>query len=184
MKTAIPALLLLVVTLYFVSPFSFARANSQVKELQNLQLLAEKSKQLELPIMLMFGAQWCEYCEVLKEQVFAPMALGGLYDEKVVLMRHVGVDEAALIPDWYGQPIKKSKWAYQLNADLTPTVLFLDGFGREVAPRIIGVTEITLYAGLIHQNLNLAYQNMGLKKQIPVTPELLQIQSQSNHDNK
>lgn len=170
---------LFVLTILWFAP-SVSNANAFIKELENLQSLAEKSKQQALPIMLMFGAEWCEYCQVLKEQVFNPMALSGLYDEKVVLMRHVGVDEPKPIFDWYGRLIQKGKWAYQLNADLTPTVLFLDGFGREVAPRIVGISEITLYAGIIHQNLNTAYKNMGLKKQIPPTPELLEIQMQQN----
>lgn len=149
------------------------------KELQNLQTLGAQSQSQQLPILLMFGAQWCEYCELLNETVFEPMGLGGLYEGKVVLMRHVGVDEAAPIPNWEGELINKSKWAYELNADLTPTVLFFDGRGNEVAPRIIGIAEITQYTAVIHRNINIAYRNMGLDKQIPVTPELLQIQADS-----
>lgn len=154
-----------------------AKPDGSFKELQNLQTLGEQSKQLELPILLMFGAEWCEYCHVLTENVFEPMMLSGLYEEKAVLMRHVGVDESALIPDFSGKPIKKSKWAYQLNADLTPTVLFLDGNGKEVAPRIVGIPEITMFSGVLHKNLNIAYQNMGLDKRIPATPELLEQQA-------
>ncbi|WP_051145057.1 thioredoxin fold domain-containing protein [Thiomicrorhabdus sp. Kp2] len=168
------ALILMVST----EPIS-ANNHSEFKELANLQTLAEKSEQLQLPIMLMFGAQWCEYCELLNESVFNPMALGKLYEERVVLMRHVGVDESAPIPDWNGQLMNKANWAYKLNSDLTPTVLFLDSKGQEVAPRIVGVSEITLYAGLIHERLNIAYKNMGLTKQIPVTPEKLEIQYRS-----
>jgi len=150
----------------------------------NLQTLGHTAQQQNLPIMLMFGAQWCEYCELLVEEVLDPMMLSGLYEGKVVLMRHVGIDERAPIPDWNGTLIKKSKWAYQLNADLTPTVLFVDGSGREVAPRIIGISAITLYSQLIHQNLNTAYKNMGLNKQIPATPELLEKQVIQAKHNK
>ena len=153
---------------------------SYFKEAWDLQQIGSLSKQKNLPIMLMFGAEYCEYCKLLIEEVLEPMALSGLYDEKVVIMRHVGVDEPKRIPDWNGHLIKKSQWAYQLNADLTPTVLFVDSTGKEVAPRIIGIPEITLYAGLIHQNINTAYQNMGLDKHIPATPELLYLQTNEN----
>lgn len=161
--------------------FSQSQASSKgaFKELDNLQTLAAESQQKSLPIMLMFGAEWCEYCEVLNEHVFEPMVLGGIYEGKVVIMRHVGVDEDAPIPDWQGNLIKKSKWAYQINADLTPTVVFFDGNGREVAPRIVGIPEITLFTGLIHQNLNIAYQNMGLSLRIPPTAELLEIEQKN-----
>lgn len=170
-------LILLLVFLLKITQQADANSDSSFKELTNLQKLAEQSQQLKLPIMLMFGAEWCEFCELLQESVFDPMMLGGLYEEKVVLMRHVGVDEAEPIPSWDGTLINKAKWAYELDADLTPTVLFFDANGHEVAPRIIGISEITLYAGLIHQRLNIAYKNMGLTKRIPVTPELLEKES-------
>ena len=162
---------------------SHAATNGPFKELESLEELAQESDRLQLPIMLMFGAQWCEYCELLNEHVFNPMMLGGLYEQKVVLMRHVGVDEDAPIPDWDGNPIKKEKWAYELDADLTPTVLFLDGTGKEIAPRIVGISDISLYAGVIHQNLNIAYKNMGLDKRIPVTPELLEQRSKEKNSS-
>lgn len=167
-----------VFTLAMLILFSLPKASAKgaLIELENLQALAAESKDKSLPIMLMFGAEWCEYCEVLNEFVFDPMMLGGMYEGRVVLMRHVGVDEQALIPDWQGQPIQKSKWAYQIDADLTPTVVFYDGNGEEVAPRIVGISELSLFTGLIHQNLNIAYKNMGLSKRIPATAELLEIE--------
>lgn len=159
---------------------SQAGSNEHFKELNDLQALAERSQQSRLPIMLMFGAEWCEYCQELTEQVFAPMAMSGIYDDRVVHMRHVGVDEHAPIPGVDGELIKKEEWAYRLNADLTPTVLFLNGNGQEVAPRIVGVSNTHLYAGLIHQKLNIAYRNMGNPFRLPATPEqyLLQLQAQ------
>lgn len=167
-----------VFTAFLVLLFLLPKANAKgaLIELDNLQTLAEESKQKSLPIMLMFGAEWCEYCEVLTEYVFDPMMLSGMYEGKVVIMRHVGVDEDSPIPDWQGNPIKKSKWAYQIDADLTPTIVFFDSNGKEVAPRIVGISELTLVASLIHQNLNIAYQSMGLEKRIPVTAEKLEIQ--------
>jgi len=172
--------LLIVTLLLGMTQQANANSVSNFKELTNLQQLAEQSKQLNLPILVMFGAQWCEYCEQLQESVFDPMMLGELYENKVVLMRHAGVDEAEPIPGWDGKLINKAEWAYALDADLTPSVLFFNAHGQEVAPRIVGIPEITLYAGLIHQRLNIAYKNMGLTKRIPVTPELLEIQSRAN----
>ncbi|CAN8139396.1 thioredoxin family protein [Thiomicrorhabdus sp. 6S2-11] len=145
-------------------------------ELQNLQTLGAEAKTKQLPILLIFSAEWCEYCEVLKEHVLHPMSINGMYEGKVVFLRNVGIDEPEPIPDWHGNPIKKSKWAYQINADLTPTVVFFDGNGKEVADRIIGISEVGLFASLVHVRINQAYANMGLTKRIPATPELLEQQ--------
>ena len=38
-----------------------ANHHGPFKELSNLQTLSMESKQKQLPIMLMFGAKWCEW---------------------------------------------------------------------------------------------------------------------------
>lgn len=153
-----------------------AGKSHSLPELQNLQTLGEQAKQRQLPILMIFSAEWCEYCEVLKEQVLNPMAINGMYQGKVAYLRNVGIDQPEPIPDWNGKLIKKSKWAYQINADLTPTVAFFDGNGKEVAERIVGISEVTLFASLVHSRINDAYRNMGLDKRIPATPEQLQLE--------
>ncbi len=154
-------------------------SHAQFKEVANLKTLGERAAAQQQPILLMFSAQSCEYCNLLIEEVLNPMVVSGLYDEKIMLMRHVSIDDPTPILDWNGNLIKKSQWAYQLNSDLTPTVLFVDATGKEVAPRIVGISEITLYSGLVHQRLNTAYQTMGLAKRIPATPELLYLQTRT-----
>ncbi|QKI88180.1 thioredoxin family protein [Thiomicrorhabdus xiamenensis] len=172
--------------LLFVAGFAFSLGGKPVyaqtdglPELQNLQTLGQQAQTRQLPILLLFSAEWCEYCQVLKEKVLNPMIFNGMYQGKVVYLRHVGLDEKDPIPDWNGKPMIKSKWAYQLNADLTPTIAFFDGNGKEVAERIVGISEITLFASLIHSRINEAYKNMGLNKRIPATPELLEKQKGS-----
>lgn len=157
---------------------ALANKLEKLPELQNLQTLGQKAQQNQLPIMFMFSADWCEYCDVLKEHVLNPMIINGMYEGKVVFMRNVGIDLDEPIPDWNGKPLDKGKWAYQIDADLTPTVVFFDGYGNEIAERIVGISEITLFAALVHTRINEAYQNMGLNKRIPATPELLELQQQ------
>ncbi|MDX1796410.1 MAG: thioredoxin family protein, partial [Hydrogenovibrio sp.] len=110
----------------------------QIKELTNLQTLSQQAKAHNLPIMLAFGAKWCEFCQMLREDVLNPMALSGNYEGKYMFMRYVSLDDRQRIPGMDGQPILKDDWATGYGVDLTPTVLFIDGNGKEVAPRIVG----------------------------------------------
>lgn len=142
----------------------------KLPELMNMQTLGEQAKQKNLPIMLMFGAEWCEFCHQLTYEVLDPMTVSQRYEGKYVFMRHVGIDLNPLIPDFQGKPTEKRVWAEKLGADLTPTMLFMDGNGKEVAPRIVGISNIEFYPLLIHKNLNIAYQNMGNDLRIPVVP--------------
>ena len=167
-----PILIMLSALLLSLSlPQTFAQSDHPGKtlpELMNMQTLGAEAKQKNLPIMLMFGAEWCEFCHQLTEEVLDPMVLSQSYEGKYLFMRHVGIDENPLIPDFQGKPTEKRVWADKLGADLTPTVIFVDGNGKEVAPRIVGIANIEFYPLLIHKNLNIAYQNMGNDLRIPV----------------
>lgn len=153
-----------------------AQANPQVKikELNNLQQLSVESKQNNLPILLSFGAEWCEFCEQLKDEVLDPMALGGQYEGKYVYLRYVSIDDPDPIPGFNGTDVIKADWAEAYGSDLTPTVLFIDGEGKEVAPRIVGISNIELYSAMIHRALNTAYKNMNNPLTIPAMPEQMQ----------
>ncbi len=141
--------------------------------LMDLQALGQESKQQNLPIMLMFTANWCPFCHTLIDEVLDPMILGGQYDGKYMLMRYVDISTSKPIIGIDGKPIKKRVWAESFRADLVPTILFLDGEGKEVAPRIIGIANIEFYPALIHRNLNIAYKNMNNPLRIPVVPNLM-----------
>lgn len=154
-------------------PYYSDYAGKTLPELMDLQQLAAQANNKQLPALLLFSAEWCEYCQVLKEQVLNPMMQNEMYEGKWVLLRHVGIDEDEPLTQLDGSKINKADWAYQLNADLTPTVLFIDSRGQEVAERIVGISEVSLFAALVHSRLNDAYQNMGLERRIPPTPEQL-----------
>lgn len=145
-------------------------ANSPLKELSNLERLGKKARTNNLPIMLAVGAEFCEFCHILREEVLDPMALGGEYEGKYMYMRYFSIDDRFPIPGIDGKPMYKEKWAYQHNADLTPTVIFIDGEGKEVAEKIIGISNIELFSALIHSRLNQAYKNMGNPLRISPMP--------------
>ncbi|MGC9385712.1 MAG: thioredoxin family protein [Hydrogenovibrio sp.] len=143
---------------------------SKLQELTNLETLSKKARDQNLPIMLMAGAEWCEFCHILRSEVLDPMALGGDYDGKVVFMRYLSVDEHQPIADVNGEPIRKDQLARRYRADLTPTVIFINGQGEKVADNIVGIANIELYTTLIHKHLNDAYQKMGNPLRLEAMP--------------
>ncbi len=161
----LPSLLL---TLSFLVSGCESQANEgKIKELTNLHQLAQQAKQTNLPIMLSFGAEWCDFCHLLNTEVLNPMALGKLYEGKYMYMRYVSIDDDQPIPGIDNQPIIKDTWSDEYNVEVTPTVIFINGDGQEVAPQIVGITDIDEFSTLIHQSLNTAYQNMNNPLRIP-----------------
>mgnify|MGYP005844527415 CR=1 FL=1 len=138
-----------------------AYAPSALQELTDLQHLAEQARQQNLPILLSVGAQWCEFCHQLRDEVLAPMALSGDYEGRFMLMRYLSIDDHQPIAGVSGKQIIKHEFAESYGADLTPTVIFIDGHGKEVADKIVGISNIEFFSALIHNRLNQAYQNMG-----------------------
>ncbi len=169
LATALTAILFLVGCDKAANASGYAE-NSKLKELTNLQALAAEARERNLPIMLTVGAEWCEFCHILREEVLDPMALGGDYDGKVMFMRYLSIDEHQPIPDVNGQPIRKDELARRYKADLTPTVIFIDGQGQKVAANIVGIANIELYTTLIHKHLNQAYQKMGNPLRLEAMP--------------
>lgn len=151
------------------------------KELYNLYELAKKSEQKNIPMMLTFVAEWCEFCHILGSEVLDPMVLGGMYDGKHMYMRYVSIDDHQPIPGIDSKPINKGKWSGIYGADLTPTMIFIDSKGNQVAPAIVGIANIELYTMLIHQALNIAYKKMGNPTVLPPFPEGLM---KLNHQNR
>ncbi|PLA75278.1 hypothetical protein CYQ88_01550 [Hydrogenovibrio sp. SC-1] len=149
---------------------SNAYPTSNLKELTNLEQLAKQARQHNLPILLSVGAQWCEFCHQLRDEVLSPMALGGDYEGHYMFMRYLSIDDHQPIAGVNGKPIIKHRLAESYGADLTPTVIFIDGHGKEVADKIVGIANIELFSALIHNRLNQAYKNMGNALRINVMP--------------
>ncbi len=141
------------------------------KELRNLYALAKKAEQKNLPIMLTFVAEWCDFCHILGSEVLDPMALGGLYEGKYMYMRYVSIDDHEPIPGIDNKPINKDKWSDKYDAELTPTMIFIDSKGNQVAPAIVGIANIELYTTLIHKSLNIAYKKMNNPTKLPPFPD-------------
>lgn len=149
---------------------------TKMPELTQLQNLAKTAAEKKLPIMLMFGATYCEFCHTLRTEVLDPMTLSGLYEGQYLLMRHIVLDKKRTIPGFDGQPLSMQTWAQKINADLTPTTAFFDSTGKEIAPRIVGISNLEMYTALVHQRTNLALEKLNNPIRLPSTPEELQQQ--------
>lgn len=88
-------------------------------------------------IVLYFSAPDCRYCMKLEEAVLKPMLKSGDYD-KQVLLRKIDWRSSAMVDGFTGQRISLYGLAERYAVKVTPTLVFVDSKGREVAPRILG----------------------------------------------
>ena len=122
---------------------------------EDLQATGKLAENRRLPILLVFRAIECDFCELLEEEFLQPMLLGGEYADRVI-MRKVVLDNGSRLTDFTG----KRRYATALSDDyrvfVTPTLLFVDGTGKERAGRMLGINTPELYGGYLDDCIDTA----------------------------
>ena len=95
-------------------------------------------------IFLEVSASYCGYCRTLEEHIIGPMMISGDYDD-YVLFRKIDIDSSYPMKNFDGSATSPSRFSFQVNASLTPTLMFLGPDGEEVSERIVGVNTLELY---------------------------------------
>lgn len=125
-----------------------------VRDLSKDALFADKQR---LPILIMFSAEYCEFCRVVENQFLKPMIYSGHYKDKV-MFRIVKIDDASQITDFQGQQTYVDAFAKRHKVWLTPTLKLYDASGKQLVPDIIGVNTVELYGGYIDDAINKSLQ--------------------------
>lgn len=121
-------------------------------EARNLLAEARDAESRCAPLLLEFSAIGCEYCTLLEEEVLKPMLRNRDYDELVV-MRKVMVDSATPVTGFNGEQLNISALTYRYRIFVTPTLIFLDSRGEELAERMVGVNTLEMYGGYLDRAL-------------------------------
>ena len=147
MKFFIPFLLLL------ISVNSFAENDSVVIEENDFQQLAQQMKQDNRGLVLMLHAEHCPYCKQMDEEILSPMVLSGEYDKRVFI-RKLQIDEARDVIDFSGKTVEPSDISDNYNAMLTPTLVFLDYNGKEMAEQMVGINTVELFGAYLDNEID------------------------------
>ncbi len=100
------------------------------------------------PLLLIFSAEHCFYCERLKESIIKPMLRSGDYDDRVII-RLIELDGYETITGADGNAIEPPELARRHDVRVTPTVLLLGAEGEELAPRQLGINNEDYYGAYL-----------------------------------
>ena len=151
----------------FFSTLSAAIEAPDVPVGDDLQADGQLAEARRLPIMLMFSAIDCGYCEMLEEEFLRPMLLGGEYTDRI-LMRKIVLDDGSRLTDFDGQRRDATALSDQYRVFVTPTILFVNAEGRELTARILGINTLELFGGYLDDCIETAL----LKLRSPGTTQL------------
>jgi thioredoxin-related protein len=134
---------------------SVLRADVTVPVAADLQQLGTQAISRELPILLTFTSIICSYCELLEQDFLQPMLLSGEYHDKVMI-RKLELGPGASVTDFNGRKIMASELSSRYRVFVTPTLLFVDGNGKELAERIVGINTPELFGGYLDECIETA----------------------------
>lgn len=103
-------------------------------------------------IILYFSAPDCRYCMKLEEAVLKPMLKSGDYDEQI-LLRKIDWRSSAMVGDFSGRRISLYALAEHYAVKVTPTLVFVDSSGREIAARILGFQSADFFWFYLDQRI-------------------------------
>ena len=95
-------------------------------------------------MILYFSASYCSYCKELTADVINIVKSHNDYRPKVVL-KEIVIDEQMTIKDFKGESIDASTLQMQQKITATPTLIFVDEHGNEIAERLEGYHSKDFY---------------------------------------
>jgi len=136
-----------------------------IAQISDLRLDAAQASQQNLPILILFSSDYCRYCKVVSEEFLQPMQFSGAYANKI-LFRQIKLSARAEINDFDGRRIKVREFAGRYRVKLTPTLIFIDPQGRELAPPMVGVSTPDYYGSYLDEAINQAVQQLRAREQL------------------
>lgn len=105
---------------------------------------AQQARESRLPILVMFSQEDCFYCRFVEEEYLKPMLRNAGYRQKVII-RRIKTDDFNHVIDFDGNKVSNLQLSSRYGAFVSPTIVFLNHEGRELAPRIHGVRNTEMY---------------------------------------
>lgn len=127
----------------------------RVEQSRDINADARLAETHKLPILLAFTTDYCDYCEQLEEDFLKPMLISGHYQDRI-LIRKLIIGSNYRLMDFDGTATNTDQFASRYKVRLSPTLLFLDSQGNEVAERMIGINTPEFYGGYLDQAIDTA----------------------------
>ena len=141
------------VLIFLVAHSNAEDTDSNLPEAEDFAMLALQSNQQKLPILIMYAAETCEYCERLEEEILGPMYQSGEFNDRAII-RKVMIDGIDNIRDFNGNMVDAENFAYKRGVEVTPTLQFVDASGKQLAPEMIGYNTPEFYAKYIENAID------------------------------
>ncbi len=116
----------------------------------SLQAAASDARRKGQPLVVMTTLDGCPYCDVVRGHYLLPMLRAGEIDAVQIDVR----DSRRHLRGFDGELTSPAEQARAWKARFTPTVLFFDAGGRELAERLVGMAVPDFYGTYLEARLD------------------------------
>jgi thioredoxin-related protein len=123
------------------------------------------------PLVLMFSADYCTYCHIVRDQYLRPL----LEDERYpgIIIRELTTTSNDPVKDFDGRMVTMQDLAFRYETYLVPVVVLLGPGGEILAERITGISSEDYYGYYLDEALQSAAEKVRQFNDAPsdVRPE-------------
>ena len=146
--------------LLVLPPPAVHASSQQLVEVDDFSTISQTLAGVSLPLLLVFTADDCPYCDQLADEILLPMIRSGEYQARVVI-RALNLDGGP-VRDFDGQPIEPWEFAQRYDVTVTPTMVLLDDRGRTLGESLVGVRSLDFYEAMISKAIERAAKRLSL----------------------
>ena len=111
------------------------------------------------PLVLLASLPGCPYCELVRRNYLLPMRAEGLHAWQINV-----TDRKQAIAGFFGESTTGAALAARWKATFTPTVLFFDAQGTELAERLVGVASPDFYGSYLDEAVLAAGKKLASRR--------------------
>lgn len=140
--------LLTLATLVLFSISPLVSADPGKSSQQDWSQIARQAELAQLPLLVLFTADECAYCERLKQEVLKPL-LRQEKPHRLAVFREVDINTGGKMIDFNGESIRSRLFKDRYQVFATPTLLILNAHGDPLANPIVGYNSQDEYLNLL-----------------------------------
>lgn len=122
----------------------------------SLQAAARQAVTAREPLVVLVSLPGCPYCELVRNNYLLPLRGEGLHAWQIDV-----TDRKTPVAGFAGEASSGAELARQWKARFTPTVLFFDATGAELAPRLVGIAVPDMYGAYLDDALAAARKRLS-----------------------
>jgi hypothetical protein len=138
-----------------------SRHGPELPRLDDLRMLAARSRRERLPVLLFFSTAGCPYCAQVRREHLGPMLSQG--SAAGVLIREIEITGSRTFTDLHGKPLRESALADRFNVKMVPHVELVDADLKPLGRPLIGIDAAGFYGDYLKDAIDAATKKIGAR---------------------